>query len=303
MATLFNIQFCVVAIDEIHEFRGPRSRGFIGAVAIARSASLVIGCSATPIVSQPRVSCPVGLLARQPLYFLQDLINIGRILRLEWCCGEQGRKLELDFNRRLRSAQRDITKEDKQESALATANAFKANGAVEDVGLSLRHTAVKAVRYEMVRFMQKRMGHIMIRRTLQSTRWDGTKINPNLPDKSVFNFLVHLTEEEHVVLNGELGIVGESIDGQVFDFEVSRLCLLCPMRTILTWMSELLGALPPVPLRSHPRPVFQAEQRGQMANLQDARGFSSSWVEAHEDVAASQVPSGKPFRAAGHGVE
>jgi len=53
--TLFTVQFCVVAFDEIHEFRGSRSRGFIGAVALARLASFAVGCTATPIVSQPRV--------------------------------------------------------------------------------------------------------------------------------------------------------------------------------------------------------------------------------------------------------
>lgn len=54
--TIFTTDFCLVAIDEIHEFRGSRSRAFIGAVALAKRAAVVVGATATPIVSQPRVS-------------------------------------------------------------------------------------------------------------------------------------------------------------------------------------------------------------------------------------------------------
>lgn len=129
--------------------------------------------------------------------------------------------MELNFNRRLRAAQKDVTSRDKQKSHLALANALRSNASVDEIGLSSRHARVKAVRYELVKSMQDILGPVMIRRTLQSTRWDGTKINPNLPDKSVFNFLVRLREDEQVLLTGELGIVGESIEGQVFEFEVS----------------------------------------------------------------------------------
>ena len=141
--------------------------------------------------------------------------------------------MELDFNRRLRGAQKEITAKDKQELALALTIALRANAPVDDIGVSSRHTTVKAVRYELVKTMQDILGRVMIRRTLQSTRWDDTKINPNLPDKSVFNFLVRLTDHEHEVLNGELGIVGESVEGQVFDFEVSG-ASRAPCRPILT---------------------------------------------------------------------
>lgn len=222
-ATLFTIPFCLVAFDEIHEFRGPQARGFIGAVALARSASLVIGCTATPIVSQPRVSLSAAVWTSSLICF-QDLINIGRILRIPECSDAQGRTKELDFNRRLRGAQKQITKEDKRESALALATALRANTSVDQIGLSSRHTTLKAVRYEMVKAMQAILGPIMIRRTLRSTRWDGSKINPNLPDKSVVNFCVKLTSHEHGLLNGELGIVGQSLEGQVFDFEVISFC-------------------------------------------------------------------------------
>jgi SNF2 family DNA or RNA helicase len=131
--------------------------------------------------------------------------------------------MELDFNRRLRHVQKEITIEDKQVSTLALANALKASKPVGDRGMSSRHATVKALRYEMVKSMQEVLSPIMIRRTLESRRWDGTKINPNLPNKSVFNFPVRLTEKEHVLLNGELRIVGQTLEGQVFDFEVSDL--------------------------------------------------------------------------------
>jgi hypothetical protein len=146
---------------------------------------------------------------------------MGRILRIPECSDEEGRTVEVDFNRRLRGAQRQITPADKQESSRLLTNALRTGTSVDGIGLSPRHTTVKAVRYEMVKSLQRILGPVMIRRTVQSTRWDDSKINPNLPDKSVSNFCVRLTEHEHGLLNGELGIVGESLDGQVFDFEVS----------------------------------------------------------------------------------
>ena len=161
------------------------------------------------------------------LFLLQDLLNIGRILRIPECSDGEGRAMEVEFNRRLRGTQRQITSEDKQESSSLLTNALRTGSSVEGIGLSPRQMAVKAVRYEMVKSLQSILGPLMIRRTVQSKRWDDSKINPNLPDKSVSNFCVRLTEDEHVLLNGELGTVGRSLDGQVFDFEVSSSARLC----------------------------------------------------------------------------
>ena len=200
------------------------------------------------------------------LIFFQDLINIGHILRIPECSDAEGRRKELDFNRRLRSAQKQITEEDKQESALALATALRANTSVDDIGLSLPHTTVKAVRYDMVKLMQGILGRVMIRRTLRSTRWDGSKINPNLPEKSVVNFCVRLTDHEHGLLNGELGIVGRSLEGQVFDFEVTA-SLDHQAGIRLTNVIAILGALPGMPLCAHSEPINYAEQEHQVAHV------------------------------------
>jgi hypothetical protein len=45
-----------VAIDEIHEYRGEKSRPFVGAVAMSMQAMAVIGASATPVLSNAKVS-------------------------------------------------------------------------------------------------------------------------------------------------------------------------------------------------------------------------------------------------------
>ena len=93
---------------------------------------------------------------------------------------------------------------------------------MKDSGLSAGHQAVKAVRYGMVKEMQTYLGQSIIRRTLQSTKWDGSKINPNLLDKLISNFCVKLTDDEMIILNGELVIVGESAASQVYEFEVRQ---------------------------------------------------------------------------------
>lgn len=48
------MKWCTGTIDEIHEFRGDKSRFFLGTLALAKCAHLVLGATATPIVSQPR---------------------------------------------------------------------------------------------------------------------------------------------------------------------------------------------------------------------------------------------------------
>jgi hypothetical protein len=50
------MEWCTAVIDEIHEFRGDKSRYFLGALALAHCVKLIVGASATLIVSQPRVS-------------------------------------------------------------------------------------------------------------------------------------------------------------------------------------------------------------------------------------------------------
>lgn len=144
------------------------------------------------------------------------------MLRIPQCSDKDGYELDRRFNREVRNAQRGITQEDKEESARLLTEALRSNNNnVRDSGMSPAHQTVKAVRYGLVKEMQGYLGRVMIRRTLQSTRWDGTKINPNLPEKSVVNFCVKLTDEEMVVLNGELAIVGESAASHVYEFEVS----------------------------------------------------------------------------------
>lgn len=155
----------------------------------------------------------------------QDLVSIGRILRIPECSDTAGHELDRKFTRETRNAQRAVTQEDKEESARLLTAALRSNANMKDSGLSRGHQGVKAVRYGMVKEMQKYLGRSIIRRTLQSTKWDGSKINPNLPDKSIANFCVKLTDDEMVVLNGELAIVGESAASQVFEFEVSSIYL------------------------------------------------------------------------------
>lgn len=53
---IFKMEWCTAVIDEIHEFRGDKSRYFLGALALANCVKLIVGASATLIVSQPRVS-------------------------------------------------------------------------------------------------------------------------------------------------------------------------------------------------------------------------------------------------------
>ncbi|KIM37675.1 hypothetical protein M413DRAFT_30621 [Hebeloma cylindrosporum] len=52
--SIFDIDFSVTVIDEIHGFRGRSSRGFVGGNEIRRRSRQIIGVSATPYLNQPQ---------------------------------------------------------------------------------------------------------------------------------------------------------------------------------------------------------------------------------------------------------
>jgi len=59
--TIFTRKWCFLTLDEVHEYRGEKSRQFVGAVAIAKHASATVGVSATPVMSNAKVCCYCGL--------------------------------------------------------------------------------------------------------------------------------------------------------------------------------------------------------------------------------------------------
>jgi len=59
--TIFARDWCLLAIDEVHEYRGEKSRQFVGAVALAKKATAVVGASATPVLSNAKVHSSSGL--------------------------------------------------------------------------------------------------------------------------------------------------------------------------------------------------------------------------------------------------
>lgn len=58
--TIFARNWCFLALDEVHEYRGEKSRQFIGAVAISKRALAVVGVSATPVMSNAKVCSYCG---------------------------------------------------------------------------------------------------------------------------------------------------------------------------------------------------------------------------------------------------
>lgn len=55
LSTVFGRTWCTTIVDEIHEFRVPTNKGFIGTCELRRISHLVVGATATPLISQPRV--------------------------------------------------------------------------------------------------------------------------------------------------------------------------------------------------------------------------------------------------------
>ncbi|KIM38289.1 hypothetical protein M413DRAFT_12967 [Hebeloma cylindrosporum] len=208
--TLFTREWCLFAVDEIHEYRGEKSRHFVGAVRVAKNSLAVIGASATPVHSNAK-----------------DLLNIARILRIPACCGQAGKNLELEHNRKISQARKATTVEDRQK-ALAKLQQAIQKGLSVDTADSF--ALIKAHKYAFVRELQMLIGAAIIRRTTTSKDSEGNLIT-NLPPKLVTQFLILLEEWEHALLHKELHVAGG--ESKVWSLEVVFESFLVKYRMLL----------------------------------------------------------------------
>jgi len=198
--TLFTLDICTFVIDEIHEFRGDRSKNFIGAVAMGKRARVVIGCTATPLHSNPVVS--LLFLLVHFTYVCQDIVNIARILRIPGLTDGDGRAFVNAHQAKIKASQNSLGA-NRQHALLELEKAFRTGNADES---SDPTSEVKALRYNMVRDLQRKMGHCIIRRTRESLKPDGSKIS-DVPPKKIIPYIVVLPDWELTLLNNVFGLM------------------------------------------------------------------------------------------------
>ncbi|KAF8431211.1 hypothetical protein L210DRAFT_934667 [Boletus edulis BED1] len=154
-----------LVIDEAHEFRNASANWYV-VLELTRAARLPLLLTATPLFTSP-----------------QDLCKLGRLLCVPQFCGKDGDKRENAFMKKLRCARRGITRVDKAvsaEKALATM-----------VGRDEMRTQIS---------IRGGYGGRVIRRTVESTRYDGKMINDSLPPYKMVVVKLALTERELTII-------------------------------------------------------------------------------------------------------
>ncbi|KAG9318996.1 P-loop containing nucleoside triphosphate hydrolase protein [Chiua virens] len=183
-----NRTFSTVVVDEAHVFRNTGANWYV-ALDLTKSTRLPLLLTATPLFTSP-----------------QDLCNLGRLLRIPQFCGRGADEREKEFLKKIRSARRGITRQDKAISAEKTV-ATMIGGDVEPTQVvpdSIQR--VREVHSEWIVYIRACYGDSVIRRTVESKRYDGRMINDSLPPYKMVLAKLVLTEEE-------LGIIRKVLDG------------------------------------------------------------------------------------------
>jgi hypothetical protein len=130
------------------------------------------------------------------------LCNIGRLLRIPYFSGQDGDDLENEEWKALRAARRVITKEDKELAASHTmARMAGSKDSCEEPTSKVR---VREITTAWINKIKAGYGGRVIRRTVESLRFDGKKINDSLPPYKMIIVPVHLNDDEHLVIDKDM---------------------------------------------------------------------------------------------------
>ncbi|KIJ57836.1 hypothetical protein HYDPIDRAFT_34751, partial [Hydnomerulius pinastri MD-312] len=173
-----NFLNCIV--DEAHEFRNMNS-AFYALLETTRSSSVRLLLTATPLYTCPK-----------------DLHSLGRLARVAAFCGQSGDDDEHEHWKRLRNARRNITPEDRKVSEEHQLR--KLNGETGARPFLPSMQALTNVMEHWVNDIKRRFGDRVIRRTIQSKRFDGRMINDSLPPCLTIDCPVYFDERSAAVI-------------------------------------------------------------------------------------------------------
>ncbi|KAJ8474911.1 hypothetical protein ONZ45_g15788 [Pleurotus djamor] len=173
--TIFDIEWCSTTIDEAHLFRGP-TRGFVGACQLRLSGKTWV----------------LNLATATPLYTqFRDVFNLARMIGIVDFCLTEGLLWEKTLARRIQATKRSLTQA--QRNALRTGDLRQLTGESVDNSAA---TEIRLTNYNVVKEIQRGLGHNIIRRTLDSKQHDGTALNGKMPPVTSHTIFVKLTERE-----------------------------------------------------------------------------------------------------------
>ncbi|KAG1905166.1 P-loop containing nucleoside triphosphate hydrolase protein [Suillus fuscotomentosus] len=194
--------FASCTLDEAHEFRNPNA-GWHAMLLLMRNSHVRIIATATPLFTSPK-----------------DLCNIGRVLRIPHFTGTEGDDFENNHWKALGAARRVITKEDKELAAKHTIQRLA--GSKAEYNEPASKTRVRQLTTVWIKQIKRGFSNRVIRRTVESLRFDGKRINDSLPPYLMVFFPVHLTDPElDIVETGMDSLAGKDVDsmGQSFYME------------------------------------------------------------------------------------
>jgi hypothetical protein len=138
---------------------------------------------------------------------VQDITNLGRILRIPAFGGEKGAQLDKELLAEIKRTERSLTPEEK--AKLRSRLQQQLQGTDVDLGGLDTQQQLREVSMKAVRKVRELFGDRIIRRTPFSLRDDGQSINSELPECIRVRAYVELKETEHVQLSE---FVNEMID-------------------------------------------------------------------------------------------
>ncbi|KAJ8581744.1 hypothetical protein M405DRAFT_846837 [Rhizopogon salebrosus TDB-379] len=177
----FEHDFLTVIIDEGHEFRN-LTRNFYAMLEVCKHSLVKLILTATPLYTSPK-----------------DLCNIGRLLRIPSLIGEDGDKHENDHWKALQAARRMITKEDKDMAASHTVASLAGTSTNYEEPESRRRT--REVTMDWINKIKGCYQGRVIRRTVNSKRYDGKIINDSLPPYNMVIVPIHYSDNEQTIIS------------------------------------------------------------------------------------------------------
>lgn len=132
---------------------------------------------------------------------IKDVINMARIIGVPALCGSEGMDFEREQMKMITRAKAQISIEDRAIGRTLHEKKLLRQDIANEHDPS---ATVNAVAYQVVKKIQTILDGHLIRRTIQSKRWDGKCINENLLALIHHNLLVMLPEKELKSLDEEL---------------------------------------------------------------------------------------------------
>ncbi|KAF8872160.1 hypothetical protein BD779DRAFT_1679866 [Infundibulicybe gibba] len=171
--TVFGQQWCTVWIDEAHDFRGG-NQGFVGAVHLRQRAL-------------------PSLLFQVAHSLTQDVINMGRMIGVPELCGINGMSLQTERLREIARAKSNLSAKDRAQVSALKERQMRGEDISQERDPS-REAA--AVTYKVIKDLQRIFDGHLIRRTTNSLRYDGIKINDALNPYIEHNIAIYLPADE-----------------------------------------------------------------------------------------------------------